>query len=506
MKRLAVIVAVIVAVIAIGAPAPAAPAGPAPAFTRTRLLRSAAIEQILVEDLTGDGRPDILVQQSPGRELALFAQKPDGTFAFKPDWRITLQDDVFAWCLGAVGPGGAKAPRRVCGVTPDGIVVYPGWDRRDEPVREILLCPTLYTGRSRRPPVYCELVQDLDGDGRDDVLVPQRDGMSVYLRDASGAFALNQQIPMDLGALLPQWGSGIGRLVTTYALPRVLVADLLGRGRPQLVFFAQDMLAVHTLGGDGRFGFEPEITIALRGRKSRRRFRLFQYQLPPALVDLNGDGAVDILHVLAGRGEVNAFLGTPGGRSVFPTLEKPRPPDDAKKIDGYIPSYWLRDLDGDGRQDLVLSTVEKLSVISGLQIFFTRQIDIQLMVFRGRAGQLFPREPDFVRSFTVPLSMYGTRESFEIDTPFLPNVDGDFNRDGLRDLVIKRSPTRLAIYPGVRDGVFAAEPLVELPIDALYDKTTIQVADLNGDGVSDLVLHHVDWDTLFHDVELFISK
>jgi hypothetical protein len=495
------------ALVVILAPDPPADAGPPPAFARARLLRAAAIEQVLVEDLTGDGRPDILVQQSPGRELSLFAQKPDGAYPFKPDRRIALQDDVFAWCLGAVEPAGAKAPRRICGVTPDGVVVCPSGEARDEAPRELVTAPTLYTGRSRRPPAWCDLIRDLDGDGRDDVLVPQRDGVSVFLRDAAGACVLNQQIPLDLGSLAPQWGSGLGRLVSTYALPRILVADLLGRGRPQLVLSAQDMLAVHALGEDGRFGHEPETTLALRGRKPRRRFRMFQYQLIPSLSDLNGDGAADILHIQPGRGEINAFLGAPGGRSLFPTVEKPRLPDDAKKIDGYIPSFWLRDLDRDGRQDLVLSTVEKLNVISGLQIFLTRQVDIQLMVFRGRPGpQPFSREPDFVRAFTVPLSMYATRETFEVDTPFLPCVDGDFNRDGLRDLVIKRAPTVLAIYPGTRDGVFAETPLVELPIDALYDKTSVQVADLNGDGVSDLVLHHVDWDTMFHDVELYISK
>ncbi len=485
-------------------PAPAV-AGPASAFARARLLRSAAVEEILVEDFTGDGRPDILVQQSPGRELALFIQRPDGTFPFKPTRRLALKDDIFAWCLARVG-GDGKAARRVCGITPDGVVAYPPLDGADVPPEELLLFPTLFTGRCRRPPVYCELLPDLDGDGDTDCLLPQRDGLRVFRQTSPGRFVLDQQVPMELGAILPTWGTGLGRLVTAYATPRVLATDLLGRGRPQLLFYAHDMLAVHAVGEDGRFGHAPEVEIALRGKKTRGRFRLIQYQLPPTVRDLNGDGVADVLHVIAGRGEALLFLGTPGGRSAFPTLEKPSPPDDSINLAGYIPNYWVRDLNGDGRQDLVLATVGKLTLISGLQIFLTRQVDIELMAFLNGPDGRYPREPDFVRAFTVPLSLYATRDAFEIDTPFFPNVDGDFNRDGLRDLVIKQAPTVLALYPGSRTGVFGETPLAELPVDALYDKTIIQVADLNGDGVSDLVLHHVDWDTMFHDVELFISR
>ncbi len=497
-------------------PAPPADAGPAPAFTRARLLRSASIETVRVEDFTGDARPDILVQQSPGRELALFIQRPDGTFPFKPGRRIILNDNVFAWCLARPTGGDAKAPRRVCGITPDGIVVYPPLTRPDAAPEELLLFPTLFSGRSRTPPVYAGILRDLDGDGDTDCLLPQRDGVSVFRQTAPGTYALDQQIPMGLGAPLPQWGTGIGRLVTTYAMPRVLVGDLLGRGRPQLLFFENDMLAVHAAGKDGRFGWRPETELALRGRKRQRRIRFVQYQLPPTVRDLNGDGAADILHVVASRGEVHLFLGVPGGDATgggapggdfpFPTVEKPVPATDSKKIDGYIPNYWIRDLDGDGRQDLLLATIAKLNVISGLQIFLTRQVDIQLMAFLNGPEGRYSREPDFVRDFTVPLSMYATRDDFSIDTPFFPNVEGDFNRDGRRDLVIKRTRTVLAVYPGTDRGVFAGTPLVELPVDALYDKTSIHVADLNGDGLSDLILHHVDWDTMFHDVELHISR
>lgn len=477
-----------------------------PPFTRARLLRSAAVDEIRLEDLTGDGRPDILVQQSPGRELALFVQRTDGTFPYKPDRRLRLPDTLFAWCLAALGPPGAKAPRRVCGLTPDGILAFPPLDGPEAPPVELILFPTAFAGRNRQTPVFAEFLQDLDADGDVDALVPQSDGLCVFRQTAPGVFALDQQIPLELGSIQPTWGTGLGRVVTVCATPRVMTADLLGRGSPQILLYAQDTLSVHAIGSDGRFGWLPDVEIALRGRKSRRRFSLIQYQLPPSVLDLNGDGALDILHVVAGRGEAHLFLGAPGSRSVFPTVGKPRPPDDTKKIDGYIPNYWVRDLDGDGRQDLLLSTVGKLTVIGGLQIFLTRQVDIQLMAFLNRPGGRYPREPDFVRAFTVPLSMYATRDELEIDTPFFPCVDGDFNRDGRKDLVIKHAPTALAVYPGTPHGVFGEAPIVELPIDALYDKTTVQVADLNGDGVSDLVLHHVDWDTMFHDVEIFLSR
>lgn len=476
------------------------------AFNRFRLLRTSGIERLITEDVSGDGRPDILIQQSVGRDLILFIQKPDGTFPPRADRRIPLPPNVFAWCVGRIGPPSAPGPVRLFGFTPEGLLGLPVSGNKDDPPEELIVHPTFYSGASKRPPVYCDLLRDLDGDGLPDVLLPQRDGVDLFRQTAPGRFALNQQIHLDIVLTRPEWGSGLGRFVTTYTLPSFQVADLLGLGRPQFILNVRDAALVHAIGDAGRFSPDPTAEIHLRGRPPRKRFRLIQYSLAPAFIDLNGDGAADILFVEATRGNVYTYLGKPGGRSAFPTASNARPPDDLKKIAGYIPAYWIRDLNGDGHPDLILATIDRLNIISGLQLFLSRQVDINLLVFLGRPGSLFGREPDFARSFTVTLSLYATRDDFEFDTPFFPHCDGDFNGDGLKDLVIKQSPTSLALYPGVRDGVFAEKPVAEFPIDPHYDKTTIHVADLNRDGRSDLILHHVDWNTMFHDVELYISK
>jgi hypothetical protein len=369
----------------------------------------------------------------------------------------------------------------------------------------MLLYPTLFSGSSRRPPVYCNLLADLDRDGDSDCVLPQRNGFCVFKQVAPGQFALNQTLPLNLAVTRPQWGSGLGRLVVAFALPPFQTVDLLGQGVPQLVFFRHDAVRVYAQDPSGRFAPDPVAELTPRGKKPKSRYKMIRYEMPPSLVDLDGDGATDILLVVPSRGDIFLYKGLPGKLN-FPTVQQPRVPDDIKKIDGYIPKYWLQDLNGDGLRDLILATIDKIGVISGLSIFLTRQVDIKLMVFLARPGRLYERDPDYVRPFTVPVTLYMTRESGDFDMPFFPNFDGDFNRDGLRDLAIKRSRTALAVYPGVREGVFASDPLFEIPIDEKNDKTTLQVADLNGDGRSDIVLQHVDWETMMPDIEVYLSK
>jgi hypothetical protein len=66
---------------------------------------------------------------------------------------------------------------------------------------------------------------------------------------------------------------------------------------------------------------------------------------------------------------------------------------------------------------------------------------------------------------------------------------GDFNRDGNKDLAIAGDSSRVYRLYGVGDGTFVQQPTLTLTADTFgVDGTDLDVADLNGDSMQDLVV------------------
>ncbi len=67
---------------------------------------------------------------------------------------------------------------------------------------------------------------------------------------------------------------------------------------------------------------------------------------------------------------------------------------------------------------------------------------------------------------------------------------GDFNRDGKKDLAIPGSQARLFLLNGVGDGTFVQQPTLQLIAESTLgrDGTDIDVGDFNRDGIQDLVV------------------
>jgi hypothetical protein len=81
-----------------------------------------------------------------------------------------------------------------------------------------------------------------------------------------------------------------------------------------------------------------------------------------------------------------------------------------------------------------------------------------------------------------------TRE-VDVGTGIAEIAVGDFNRDGIKDLAIAGDRARLYRLQGVGDGTFVQQPTLTLVADNFaVDGTDVDVADFNGDAISDLVV------------------
>jgi hypothetical protein len=138
------------------------------------------------------------------------------------------------------------------------------------------------------------------------------------------------------------------------------------------------------------------------------------------------------------------------------------------------------DLDGDGRCELILLRL-KTRVTS-----WSSLVNIALSggvdwILTVRSGRAgdYSGGPDFQMDIT---SRTPTDESVE----WMFQIDGDFNGDGREDILLERSSDRYDVYLSDADtGFFRKEPPLSFkaPVEA-----RTRIADYNGDGISDLLV------------------
>jgi hypothetical protein len=113
---------------------------------------------------------------------------------------------------------------------------------------------------------------------------------------------------------------------------------------------------------------------------------------------------------------------------------------------------------------------------------------LNLKIHFYRPGMGFPAEPDWQRSLPVYFdqNLDWTLENRIYREKFL-SLDGDFNGDGKRDLLVRDSRDDISVYLfNSRETGFS--PRADLKFSCPEKMERWQIEDLNGDGVSDLVV------------------
>ena len=169
----------------------------------------------------------------------------------------------------------------------------------------------------------------------------------------------------------------------------------------------------------------------------------------------------------------------------------------------------MTDLDGDGKPEIVMGIVRQLDIISGIDVFTTKKITLELLTYRLRESTLFTNEPVSSLSFQVPYTFQATRENVQIDLTFRPNFDCDLDGDGRRDLLVENGVAAFSVYPGVAGTLVADKPgySVDLKPPENVAVTKLFSADFNRDRKSDLILRYRCVDKQQHDeIEVKMSK
>jgi hypothetical protein len=271
-------------------------------------------------------------------------------------------------------------------------------------------------------------------------------------------------------------------MISEFHWPVLMMGDDNGDGRADLFALTRwDIWVFHT--GESGVPSTPSRRISLQPFDEKEEMRHEITDVTYFATDLNGDGLADlILHrnsggIMAGRAVTDIYLNRGEGASGVGR------PDTRLEVKGFSGVEPL-DLDGDGRNEII-ETSGKMGILQVVRILLTRKAS-----FTSRILNADPNAPGgFVSSFEQDMAIRINFGEGGIEG-LLPSVEGDWNGDGRKDLLYTDGSQRVSIRLGEPGelGPRFGDVVASQNVPLATGRT--RIADLNGDGLDDLVAYN----------------
>ncbi|MFQ5639402.1 MAG: FG-GAP repeat domain-containing protein [bacterium] len=448
------------------------------------------------------------IDENDGRRLSIYVFA-DSTWV--PTLDATLRPEVLFVDVANIGGH-------------DRLVTYePGrlnWFDPESATERALVAVTSNFNPPRRGEIpHVDVTRDVNGDDRDDLVVPDTDGFWVFIQMSDGAFA----DPVKIGPATDMsriYGAD-GYRYNPWGQSRVYGMDYNRDGRSDLVFWNEDHFEVHLQDERGLFDpaaqtFTTEVAFDSDKLDTLTTGNMAGKVLH-SLTDMNGDDVADLV-VFSLQGESISkkrsayevhFGAAVDGCTVFsPDIGLVFKSDERIQL-----GMDRQDFDGDGHVDLMFTTIEveylEWSLWKCIKGFFGDDVWLNLEFYRIEGGSYSdtpnatrrialdgapsPREPGWVPLDIVLRGATHERRKTQKSWPRAFNMllrIGDVTGDGRSDLFIgKNTPNGMDIFVGVPGpDLFARRPQ-DVPIVVPNDEEYAWLVDLNRDGKQDILMH-----------------
>lgn len=424
------------------------------------------ISAMVVADLNSDGRPDIAYYGDP-KELIVIYNEGTNTWSAPKRWAI--EDGQLT--QNAMAAGDLNGDGRTDLLLLAENHVYLLAQKADHTLAEPEKIPF-------SSPVKSAQVVDVDGDGRDDLLLVNWESPTPFrfrLQDAAGQ--LESENYFALPPIRSYWADNLETNGHTF-----IITIAMNSGRAQISEFTRK--PAETLSGgfkQGQFQILP-----LNKTDKARRGVLW--------ADVNGDKRTDLLVAEPESGQISVYLQGPDGSlarpKTFPTLAG-------------VSDLAVADWDADGKPEIFLLSQDER------QVGVTRFDDKERLPFPtlipldGRplvlaVGALQPNskptlavlvEKDDRRSL-VMRTADGKVKTQKLSADFKSNPTllefHDVNQDGLNDLIALVPYEKVKILLQVPGRDFDEQDVA--PPGGVIESPWLSVADVDGDGKSELLL------------------
>jgi hypothetical protein len=469
-----------------------------PGFARHFIALEHEFESFYVTDLDGNGLGDLVVIESErlSRSRDLFVSAfLQGNGGFKR----AAPPQPLPGSVSLAGAGQFAGAPGLALLTPDSVVIWPWGSGRFQPEREYSLAvQSVFPVRAGEIVQDMSWLEDLNEDGSDELIVPRFEGIAV-LGISAGRIG-------ELGRMAVRPRTRFWRTLTynavTHDVPTLFYRDLDGNGWKDVIAFNDDQLWVYPLGldqahgeaaGQSSGGAAPEVTPWLiQDLAPPKPFDpKVPYDPPMRLVradDLNGDGALDL--VLSKNAPTDSdfnaksltqlYFGRKGNGARLDAF--PDKPDQVYPSEGFSLPIVL-DYNNNGKLDLIQVNVE-VSFWNAMRAVVTRTVKAEAAYYFMGAEGRYPAAPDELEGYAVGFSL--NRFGHQPIAAW-----GDFNGDGLPDLLLSSAKDALGIHWGRPGAVWNSKDNATIQDWFPIHQRRVHVIDLNGDKKSDIVLTFV---------------
>lgn len=424
------------------------------------------ISSMVVQDLNGDGRPDIAYYGEPKELIVLYNQGTNGWSAPK---RWPIDDGQLT--ANALAAGDLNGDGRTDLVLLGENCIYFFAQKEDHMLAEPQKIP--FSGS-----VKAVQVLDVDGDGRSDLLLVNWENPTPFrfrLQDKDGQ--LGPEIYFTFPPIRAYWADNLEENQKTYV---ITIAQNSGRAQISQ-FMRKPAEAVSGAFRQGQFQVLP-----LNKTDKARRGVLW--------ADVNGDGLPDLLVAEPESGQISVYLQKPDG-----TLDAPHKFPTLAGVSDLAVADW----DGDGKPEIFLLSPDERQV--GVTRFDEKgRLPFPTLIpFDGKplVMAVGPLQPEAKPTLAVIVDQDGKRslvtrtadgksKTQKLSEDFKSNPSmlaiHDVNRDGLADLVALIPYEKVKVLLQVPGKDFEETDIA--PPGGVIEQPWLATADIDGDGKAELLL------------------
>ncbi len=437
--------------------------------TTLELLGVDTVDGLLIADIDADGADDVLILE--GRDLSVWRGRKNAAPAPDATWKRTLPAGVsFVDAMHTRRPA-------VLTVGTDAVAVI-ALDGEAAPIRQPGYESRL-RWRDAEGAVFADLVRARP---RAAWLLPH-DGGWEYEPDGAGG-------PIQLALAPHRHVSSRGPFLedtctVVDALPSIFVGVGAPAGAKDAALWALDGRTLVSQSAGQRVTYDLAFLSAAGGG-----------DFDQTLVDLDGDDRPDLMHRIGTNREARyGFFRTRPAAKDSKTGPSHKPAVGTLSLSGFQLPPELVDLDGDGLKDLIVTSMQ-VNAANMLGALTSGRVTAETRAFLNRwkrdGTTFFDAEPDAVIKSQIGVKVqFNYAGNVEVIRSFTILVNGDFDGDGRCDLAIRTAPDTLTIRRGTKDGVWAGDDeshTLKIPPQGASPDIDGYVADTDGDGKDEIVL------------------
>ncbi len=333
-----------------------------------------------------------------------------------------------------------------------------------------------------------DFIQDLNDDGFDDAIIADFNKTHVFIGQGMTSFA-KQSLPIRPEVRVFSSGA-------SYTQTKLYFSDVNFDNKTDILLVGDGEMIIYPQYGNSQFSRESThvaINEAISGtewwnKRDESGEQLDQsnleYRKLEELRDVNADGIMDMVvrytkasGVLDRVNDYEIFLGQKGETGLSYSAEA----DSVIRAEGTLTGFEFVDIDNDDKLEVLLAGFDiGLSQIIGALV--SGGIDQDVYVFKMSAQDKFPEKPAIKKDVELTFSLTSGQSGSAVVKL------ADLNGDGLKELVLSDDDDELKIYIGQQGKKSFKKRSVSYDTQLPKDGNLVMVEDLNSDGKDDLLM------------------